>query len=341
MAQSQHTTETLQNHVQKMAGATAATSLTAVELTSAAEMTTPVLRILVVCPKRIVGFLYALPALHALRQSYPGARICAVVSGQLREIAQQSPDIDDVWTWAPQNIAAQAAFWKKLRAGNFDLAISLSSSRQASLLAFGSGAQDRAGFEDAHWRYLLTQVVCRKNMLQLEGNLSLVKSLGCRPVAADYCGLLPVSPYYLAEIDKWTTQRGIKSTFIVCAISRRAYAKQNTAIQRILQRLSQNNSLVLVRRFRHDKTDKSNEQIHEFNEKRWTFLSALCARAQNVIAFDNSMAHLAACVKTPVIQIHGVGSKQDRLPAGTQCQSMELDENLPDKVIAALSNLSA
>jgi heptosyltransferase-2 len=93
----------------------------------------------------------ALPALHALRLAYPGARLTFVTAPICRELLQGHPDIDRLLVfdkrdmWSPRRLVS---FWQTLRTPRPDLAVvmtTVSFSTTSALLAWASRARLRAG----------------------------------------------------------------------------------------------------------------------------------------------------------------------------------------------------
>ena len=327
--------------MRQMSETAAVAVLGGVKSTCAVAMSTPVLRILVILPGSLVDLLHTLAALRALRESFPGARICAIVTEALRELMEESPDVDALWTRARQSLSSQASLWRSLREEQFDLAVSFSSSRHASLLAFGSGAPKRAGFADARWGHLLTHLVCRREIPDHEAALHLVQSLGCRPVGNDCRGLLPLSPQSLLKVEDWMAQRNIKSTFVVIAFHAVAHKNGAGALwEQTLPVLAAKIPVVLVGAPPPFESEAGNDNIHAFHELHgWSILAALCARAQVVAGVDQAVLHLAACQDVPVINISEKAESPKDLPCGVLQRAVVLDETLPQSLSAAVKEL--
>ena len=85
------------------------------------------MRILVMLLLPIGDTLFATPALHALRERYPGARITALVYPSNKGVLHNNPDVDDFLLWPgradwPWLGALARLFWK-LRRARFELSI--------------------------------------------------------------------------------------------------------------------------------------------------------------------------------------------------------------------------
>lgn len=106
-------------------------------------------RILVVRQHNQMGdMMLATPALRAIRETYPRARIGIVTSTLNRGVLANSPFVDDVFTYDKRRPGSHLGMLRALRARRFDLAIVLhtvSFSFTTLMLAVLSGARVRIG----------------------------------------------------------------------------------------------------------------------------------------------------------------------------------------------------
>jgi len=96
--------------------------------------------------------MLATPALRAVRETYPGARIGVVTSTLNRGVLANSPFVDRVFTYDKRRPASHIAMLRALRRERFDLAIVLhtvSFSFTTLMLAVLSGARVRIGSTSA------------------------------------------------------------------------------------------------------------------------------------------------------------------------------------------------
>lgn len=95
--------------------------------------------------KIIVTFLMHLgdlilttPFLHALRQAAPDSHITYLVDGKLKEVVENNPYIDEVWTidkkGKDNNLKALYAMSKRISAGKFDVLINLHPNERCSFI---------------------------------------------------------------------------------------------------------------------------------------------------------------------------------------------------------------
>lgn len=139
-------------------------------------------KILVVRNDRFGEFLLNIPALRALRETYPSALITAVVSEAVFEIAGCVPFIDEALVWATgQPLRKKIGFLTFLRRKKMDLAVVLNPSKELHILTYLADIPLRAGY-NRKWGFLLThkmqdlKALARKH--EVEYNLELVGLIG-------------------------------------------------------------------------------------------------------------------------------------------------------------------
>ena len=137
-------------------------------LPAAATETAPPKEVLVLRLDRIGDVLMSLPAIHALREALPDAKIRLCVGEWSREIAADAP-VDEVLVWsAPwagrshEGASTATALFAEARARRArapDLAIDLQGDLRALWLMSATGARARVGYANTGSAALLTAVV--------------------------------------------------------------------------------------------------------------------------------------------------------------------------------------
>jgi heptosyltransferase II len=97
------------------------------------------------------------PALLRLRERFPGAHIALLTPEKLRELWPNHPAVNETISFE----AGEGAFsiGKKLRAGNFDLALVLPNSPRSALEVFLAGIPQRIGYARPWRNFFLTQAI--------------------------------------------------------------------------------------------------------------------------------------------------------------------------------------
>ena len=128
-----------------------------------------------------------LPAISAVRQTFPGARITILVKPWVAELFHLCPDVDEVMIFqSPGPHDGVAGKWRlagELRKKNFDTAILLQNAIEAAIIALMAGIPVRAGYNSDVMGPLLSHSVRRtravREIHQTGYYLEMVRALGC------------------------------------------------------------------------------------------------------------------------------------------------------------------
>jgi heptosyltransferase-2 len=120
-------------------------------------------KIIVHCPNPVGDFIMATPALKAIRNHYPQARISLLVKPALRELAEGAPWFDDIILYPNQkdrgNFLRYLTFVSKLRREAFDSAILFPNSFSSALIFWLGGAKQRVGYaRDGRYLFLTDRI---------------------------------------------------------------------------------------------------------------------------------------------------------------------------------------
>ncbi|MDF2439299.1 MAG: heptosyltransferase [Abditibacteriota bacterium] len=274
-------------------------------------LSVPVRRIVTFHLNGLGDLLFTLPALSALRESFPGARITSVVRPALAPLLQDSPFVDDILLRPKGGLSSQAALMAKLHGTHFDLAMAFSQSRNTTLLVWSTGAAVRAGFHGAKMEALLTHRVPKEGPPRIETHLELVRAVGCATHHLDYNGLLHIGVEATSRAQELLDDAGIIGPFLIaaCAASDKRGIKEWPAQHWVsaLKVLSARWPVVLVG------TEPTHEVTSQLNGNVWDFggrtdlpsLAALCGKSALFCGIDSGVLHLAAAMQTPVVGIYG------------------------------------
>ncbi|HEV8540371.1 MAG TPA: putative lipopolysaccharide heptosyltransferase III [Nitrospiraceae bacterium] len=142
--------------------------------------------ILVIKLRYIGDVLLATPALRALREGFPDARLTVAVNRGTEPVLKQNPDVDEVLTVLRGSPGEQWRFVQELRRRRFDCVVDLTDGDRSAILARLSGAPVRIGFNEEHrWRGLLytTVVQIPHPTHRMDRDLEAVRALGIEPKA--------------------------------------------------------------------------------------------------------------------------------------------------------------
>ncbi len=130
-----------------------------------------------------------LPAVAAVRKTWPRARISVLAKPWVAEIYRLSPDVDDVIVFEEPGrhggIGGKLRLAGQLRGLGFDCAILLQNAVEAAIIAGLAGIPLRAGYNSDGRGLLLTHAVCRTQAIrrvhQIDYYIEMVRTLGCVP----------------------------------------------------------------------------------------------------------------------------------------------------------------
>ncbi|MBI5902493.1 MAG: putative lipopolysaccharide heptosyltransferase III [Deltaproteobacteria bacterium] len=129
--------------------------------------------ILVIKLRHIGDVLLTVPAIRALKESFKGSRVSALVNSGTEEMLTLNPLLDSVIGFQRsvkdlpvlKRISSESRFVKGLRDRGFDMAVDLTGGDRPALIGYLSGARYRLGYEPsggfAGKRYLYTHLAKR------------------------------------------------------------------------------------------------------------------------------------------------------------------------------------
>ena len=134
-----------------------------------------------------------LPAISAIRRTFPRARITILVKPWVAELFHLCPDVDEILLFrSPGPHDGVTGKWRlagELKKKNFDTAILLQNAIEAAIISLLAGIPVRAGYDSDARGPLLTHAVRRTRSIrevhQTAYYLEMVKALGCRASGAD------------------------------------------------------------------------------------------------------------------------------------------------------------
>ena len=144
-------------------------------------------RVLIRGTNWIGDVVMTLPAVAAIRKTWPRARISILAKPWVAEVYRLSPDVDEIITFAePGRHAGILGKWRlagELRSYDFDCAIILQNAIEAAILARLAGIPLRAGYNSDGRGLLLTHSVRRtpaiRKVHQIDYYREMVRALGC------------------------------------------------------------------------------------------------------------------------------------------------------------------
>ncbi len=173
-------------------------------------------RVLIIRLGAIGDVIRVLPALHALRERYPSARIDWAVESRSAEVLQDHPALNGLLVFHRtgrffENLRGFLAFARRIRQGGYDLVLDFHGILKSGLLAAASGARRRVGFarpraQEGSWLFLTERVRLPSSRLnRIEENLELIRAVDARRGVLDV--IISVSPDIQVEVEAWFEEK--------------------------------------------------------------------------------------------------------------------------------------
>jgi len=153
--------------------------------------------------------IMTLPAVAAIRRTWPQAQISVLAKPWVADIYSESNDIDRILNFEDpgphRGPFGRIRLAGELRQYRFDMAILLQNAIEAAIIARLAGIPIRAGYNSDARGWLLTHAVCRTPAIlkihQIDYYLEMVKALGCDSAERNLC--LDLRPDTRSLADGW------------------------------------------------------------------------------------------------------------------------------------------
>lgn len=278
--------------------------------------------------------LFEVPAIQALRENFPEARIVALAPARCQEILQAVPFLDEVRVFDER--ASERSFFSKLRfilwvrRERFDKVFLFHRSFTRALLAWIGGIPERIGYETPKRRRILTKPVPtpRQILHQVDYFLVLLKWAGLRVnFGAEY-------QFFYRSEDEAEARRILKEnelepgTFVAFHVGANWEPKKwpRGNFSRLADLLAENFSCrIILTGSQKDEPiaceireqAKSARLLSLCGQTSLGMLGALYRAAQFVVSGDSGPMHIASGVGTPVVALFGPTCPRMTGPRGT------------------------
>jgi heptosyltransferase-2 len=278
-----------------------------------------------------------LPAIAAIRKTFPQAKISVLVKPWVAETFNLCPDVDEVIIYqrpgAHSGITGLFRLIKELRARKFDAAILLQNAIEAAIITLLAGIPIRAGYNSDARGLLLTHSVKRtkttREIHQIHYYLEMVKSLGCK--SADTDAYLQLPDDYGSLANRLIQEHGIDNhkLFVGMAPGATYGAAKKWYPERfalVADRLSEDFSAeIILFGSKGDQDSADAVQRHAkqklINVAGKTNLReaiALIARCRLFISNDSGLMHVAGALNISTIAIFGSTNPLTTSPPGNR-----------------------
>ena len=288
-----------------------AASARVAKLPSPVAVSAPVCRIATFHSASLESLVASLPALVALRESFPGARICSWARAGVLPILENFGAIDEAHARPGGGLSGQAALMARLHAAHFDIALCFSRGSNAVMLTWATGANLRAGFVPSHFEAFLThRVEVEKDGSITRGHaLELAREVGARSRGTGARQHLHIPSAADARALKQLRAGGIETPFVLVAPQQMRRRASKTEIANIgadwdeaIEQMAALWPLVITPRPRAERApQKLNHPILPARGKMDALtLAALMNHARGVVGNDAGALALADLLERPV-----------------------------------------
>ncbi len=299
------------------AGEIAATATRVAKLPSPVAVSAPVCRIATFHSASLDGLVASLPALVALRESFPGARICSWARSNVLPILENFGVVDEAHARPGGGLSRQAALMARLHAAHFDIALCFSRGSNAVMLTWATGAHIRAGFVPSGFEAFLTHKVEKDGPITRGDALELARAVGARSRGSSAREWLNLPDEADARALKLLRGGGIETPFVMVApapLNRRASkteaANQSANWDRAIETMSNQWPLLVTPRARTEHALSATRYpiINARGRIDVLTLAALIQRARGVVGDDVGALALADLLERPVETAHDLNA---------------------------------
>ena len=290
-----------------------AASARVAKLPSPVAVAAPVCRIATFHSASLDGLVASLPALVALRESFPGARICSWARANVLPILENFGAIDEAHARPGGGLSSQAALMARLHAAHFDIALCFSRGSNAVMLTWATGATIRAGFVPSGFEAFLTHRIEKEGAITRGDALELAREVGARSRGTNAREFLNLPSESDARALKLLRGGGIETPFVLVTPQppRRRAPKAQTLAARAdwdatIEQMATQWPLVVTPRPRAERAPKAD--AHPILQARGKLdvltLAALMNRARGVVSDDAGATALADLLERPIQSGH-------------------------------------
>ena len=292
------------------------------------------MKILVFTKNWLGDVLFEVPALQALRENFPEARITVLAPGRCREILESVPFLDEVREFderkGERSFFAKLRFIAWLRREKFDRVFLFHRSFTRAFLAALGGIPERVGFATPKRRWILTRAVetPRKPLHQADYFLYLLKWAGLRvKFGAEYQFFF--GPGHEAEASNLLASKGLaEKPFAAFHLGANWEPKRWPArhFAALADLITQGLSLPVVLTGSGRDKENAGEVLQNTRLSKPVSLcgltslkglGALYQKARFVVSSDSGPLHIASGVGTPVVALFGPTCPRLTGPRGT------------------------
>jgi len=276
-----------------------------------------------------------LPAITAVREAYPEARISILVKPWVADLLRISPDVDEVIVYerpgVHEGLGGLFRLVRELKTKKFDMAILLQNAIEAAIIAWLARIPVRAGYNtDGRGIFLTHSAIRSKEILrvhQVEYYLGMLKALGLGAGRKDV--RLLIGEEEKAFSDRILKERGIAEASLLIGLApgatygpaKRWYPERFASVaDRLIERFSAR--VLLFGSAGDHEVARSiqgkarNALVDLTGETTLREAISLIARCRLFVSNDSGLMHVAGALGTPTVAIFGSTNPLTTSPVG-------------------------
>jgi lipopolysaccharide heptosyltransferase I len=279
--------------------------------------------ILIIKPSALGDIILALPALSALKRSFPGAKISWLVRPEFAPLITGHPFISDIilfdrkqlskWWCNPVSFNALSLLVKQLRAGKFDLVFDFQGLFRTGFFSWVTGSKRRFGMagarELAHLFYTDKISQDASSIHLVDYYLKMAAAAGAKQVAAEF--KLPEDAGAAGKIANLLKSQGVNAQYAVI-VPGAAQPNKRWPIERFAELADKIGSRFGIQIVATGSPGER-EYIEAIGKRVINFagkttvreLIPLMKRASLVVSNDTGPGHIAAALGMPMVMIFG------------------------------------
>lgn len=260
--------------------------------------------------------VHTLPAIHALRESFPGAQIDWLLDEKWTPVLEGNPDVNRIVAMNRGSALNVIGTIGELRRARYSMALDFQSLYRSAIFGWLSGARERVGFDSKYSRepgaaLFYTKRVTPLRAHKIEHNLELAESIGAK--ATHVCFPLRVSCEAAAQVRKILDEEGVREYFVLspgggwgskCWPAER-YGRLHEAIAKKYGWtgvISFSPGELALAQTLHRAAGNPEPAMEQFNLRQ---LLPLLRDAKLFVGADTGPLHLASALGTPVVGLYG------------------------------------
>ena len=284
--------------------------------------------ILIIKPSSLGDIVQALPALSALRRTFPDATITWLIRPEFAKLIENHPHLNDIIlfdrkflgkAWHnPRAFAALLSLIKQLRRNKFDTVLDLQGLFRTAALAWLTGCKKRFGMktarEFAHIFYNQKVPQDARSIHVVDYYLKVVKAVGVSDLAVEF--IFPQNPAAADSVSALLIQQNITQNNYAVFIPGSAQTDKCWPIERfaaLADKLADEFGFAIVATGTQSekpiaekfKTLTSAPVANLAGQTNLPQLTALLSTAKLVLSNDTGPGHVAAALGTPLAMIFG------------------------------------